>query len=299
MKKNIFLCDGGTFSFSTWLSEIVCDSRPLNFRYGNCTYKYFSEAKNAYAWPPKRVNFETPNGYETLEKGSALAVNGLILEKLSAGLKASLEKKEEKEVATWVEGVLRWGGVFTRSNGKGNVGWLDSYKDHGGLCAYLSGAVAIIDAATDDDDVAKIKNLRSNAGLTKIYSLLCNDFIIYDSRVAAALSWLVSKWSNETGFSIPDHLRFAAMRANTSKKEGKKRSADPKVFGYFSPSGNARNHLKHLRWNLRANWLLQSSIRLSCQQPKKKGIVTLRELEATLFVIGDDLKDALAFSSDN
>ena len=35
---------------------------------------------------------------------------------------------------------------------------------------------------------------RFNAGITKVYSMVLENFIIYDSRVAAALGWLVAQF---------------------------------------------------------------------------------------------------------
>jgi hypothetical protein len=42
--------------------------------------------------------------------------------------------------------------------------------------------------------VLRSKNLRLSSGMIKVYSLLCKDFIIYDSRVAAGLGWMVVKY---------------------------------------------------------------------------------------------------------
>jgi len=49
-----------------------------------------------------------------------------------------------------------------------------------------------------DLDSPKFKrNLRVNAGMSKVYSLICESFIIYDSRVVAALGWLVMKYCSD------------------------------------------------------------------------------------------------------
>lgn len=80
-------------------------------------------------------------------------------------------------------------------------------------------------------------DLRSNAGLTKVYSLVLDDFIIYDSRVAAALAWLVMIWGREVG-GVPD--REVCLHAGKKKqfkgktsKPMKLRSPGTEDFPYF------------------------------------------------------------------
>lgn len=54
---------------------------------------------------------------------------------------------------------------------------------------------------------------RFNAGITKVYSLVLEDFIIYDSRVAATLGWLVATFCRAGAREVPDALRFPWMPA--------------------------------------------------------------------------------------
>jgi hypothetical protein len=146
-------------------------------------------------------------------------------------------------------------------------------------------------------------NLRSNAGLTKVYSLALDDFIIYDSRVAAALAWLVTRWARETGSHIPDHLKFVCMRAKEipSKIQGvgptKIRTPDSRLFPYFAPSTNPKDHRKHAVWNQRANLVLTAALKHARAKPASAASAkfkTVRDVEAALFVMGADLRHALA-----
>ena len=84
------------------------------------------------------------------------------------------------------------------------------------------------------------------------------------------------------------------MRANTSKKAGKLRTANPKIFPYFSPSGSRSNHVKHLMWNIRANWVLEEAL-IQAQKNQGGAIGSMRALEASLFVLGDDLSFATRY----
>jgi hypothetical protein len=133
--------------------------------------------------------------------------------------------------------------------------------------------------------------LRSNAGTTKVHSLLLQDWVIYDSRVAAALAWLVYQWSSRRP---PSFLQFGCMRANSVRN--KSRSPDEKMFKYFTASGDVRNHRVHLKWNLRANWVLSAALNAAnrrCGLNEVAPFASLREVEAALFMVGDDLSVAL------
>ena len=101
---------------------------------------------------------------------------------------------DEVLLAQWIKAVLFWGGVYTRHrNGGGNAGWLDDRVQAEDLAVNLRAALAALTDASVYFDRGPT-DLRSNAGLTKVYSLVLDDFIIYDSRVAAALAWLVTVW---------------------------------------------------------------------------------------------------------
>lgn len=291
MKKSLFVNDARTQDFSRWLGCVISGVKSINFQHALGEYEKLDDAYLSYAWPAKKTEINTPSGLRVIQKNSSIEVNENLLNELSCGLKKSLTDGSEADLASWVEAILRWGGVYTLTpGGKGNAGWLKDSKDRGVLRNYLITAFSLLGASEDDDVGIKIPNLRSNAGLTKIYSLGCEDFIIYDSRVAAALTWLLSKWLGSAEL-VPDHLRFAPMRANTSKKAGKLRTANEDVFHYFAPSGSQANHVKHLMWNIRANWLLEDAL-IQSNGGQTGGISSMRALEAALFVLGDDLSFA-------
>jgi hypothetical protein len=216
--------------------------------------------------------------------------------RLSGGLRKSLSNTTDDELKDWVRAIFIWGGVYTLAgNGQGNAGWLQNYQHNSDLRDYLLNVIKVIDNLKDESDLATIHNLRSNAGLTKIYALSCQNFIIYDSRVAAALTWLVLKWKKQNLDikTIPEHLRFATMRANTAIGNIKVRSADPELFPYFAPTGPHRNHVKHLTWNIRANWLIGEALDRVREKEKIRDANNIRNFEASLFVIGKNLKFSL------
>ena len=124
--------------------------------------------------------------------------------------------------------------------------------------------------------------------MSKIYSLLVDDFIIYDSRVAAALAWLVVVWCRSTKRkSVPKNLAFHRVPDKTAQVR------NPSGGGFQFP--NVYNRPKiHAQWNLRASWVLTKALEFSKKadttfhQQKNK----LRALEAALFMWGYDLSES-------
>ncbi|TPH15865.1 hypothetical protein [Litorilituus lipolyticus] len=123
---------------------------------------------------------------------------------------------------------------------------------------------------------------RMNAGFTKIYAFMSPDtFIIYDSRVAAALAFLVTKYCVQEGFSnVPLELSFSIADAQGESC----RNPSIKEKGYlFSKWGN--NQKKHAISNVQANWILYSAFK---KVEHSTHFDDIRQIEAALFMIGYD-----------
>jgi hypothetical protein len=142
---------------------------------------------------------------------------------------------------------MMWGGVTN-----GNVAWLRSNVV--GLAKEIDTVRKIL--AGKDDDFTYLKPIRRfNAGMTKVYSLLVPDFIIYDSRVAASLAWLVATWCISTGkVCVPDELAFPCMPPKEGDNPKIRKSRNPSCNSLQFPymNGNVRRHAK---WNMRASWI--------------------------------------------
>lgn len=289
-----------TQEFVTWFSHRIDGTAAIAFKYQpELLYSTLSDAREAYSWPPRATTIPTPNGDLSLRANSSLAENTKVLDQLRTGLRTSFANDElgQGVLADWVEAVLRWGGVYSRQRDKGNAGWLDNRRNSEDLWVTLKDAMAAFTAGKIHSGEG-VSGLRSNAGLTKVYSLLLDDFIIYDSRVAGALAWLVMTWGQETG-DIPHHLRFICMQANEGKSveatRRKVRRPDNSMFPQLQ-SSNIRAHQKHAMWNLRANHLLVAALAQAQQRQSSlatAGFRTVRDVEAALFVMGYDLRHAL------
>ena len=128
-----------------------------------------------------------------------------------------------------------------------------------------AGGSADMEGAFDPDKVMSARDAKR-----------LDDFIIYDSRVAGALAYLVSIWGAE--FDIPELLRFRCMDAMGNQCRNPNRNDFPRMYA---------NPNLYLKWNLRANWILQA-----VSQQMGHGGLSLREIEAGLFMMGYDLPNS-------
>ena len=154
---------------------------------------------------------------------------------------------------------------------------------------------------SDRPDLSEIgkdgaQKVRSNAGFTKIYSLLFDDFIIYDSRVAATLGLFVVKFCRERKYtSVPDELNFGWMPPKEDKRSTSPKKRDASVANGSYDFDRANTEAKHAWSNIRANWIFSSLLERSPKEslfaalPNKQD--RLRALESAFFMIGYDLGD--------
>jgi hypothetical protein len=274
---------GAVSDFRDWLAQRFC-GQPIGFTApGGFAYPDLQCAVAAYSWPP-RAKRTLPNPHSslphvhptvpTLPAKSGLAANIVVLNIIRHAMLAAYAAGPAgaHRLSGAVASVLHWGGVYTTP---GNRGWLTANHSH--LFTILQAVV--LDYAGGSDTSAVV-GLRFNSGMTKVYSLLINDFIIYDSRVAAAIAWLAKRWwtaaLGHSPSTLPSPLRFACLPANGA------------MAGYRNPCiavfpNLTANPYEHYKWNVRANWLLSSALAVAGSASL---ITSLREAEAGLFQIG-------------
>lgn len=185
--------------------------------------------------------------------------------------------------------VLRWGagGVglkLYKSNVQRAVGWGASISQR-----LAVGRRAMISSAPDTFDfhAANPNGAWMNAGFTKYYALACDDVIIYDGRVGAALGLLVRKFCLQNGLScVPDELSF--MWGSQTGENPLPR--DPSQGPYRFPKLNGQQPHRWAEWNIKANWVLVKAQHVAgaawCHSTLSDG---LRRIEAALFTIGYEL----------
>ncbi|WP_260466467.1 hypothetical protein [Pseudomonas luteola] len=243
----------------------------------NWTCSSLYNAFETYYWPhPENKRLGYSKGHTPEENGHALAALRLSLQ---AGL------HQEADMLEAALDVMRWGGVTAH-----NANWLKA--NQAGLADVLLKTRDALDAGDLTNALLLDAGLRFNAGMTKVYSLLCTDFIIYDSRVAAALGWIVVKYCEAHKLqTVPEALQFPWAAAKESGRGSAKRR-DPSSGLLTFPRLRSGSH--HALWNCKASWLLHAVL----DHPKAKDSKfqkvgapndPLRALEAALFMIGYDL----------
>jgi hypothetical protein len=287
LRRNDYL-QGDVARFCEWLSQRL-EGHPIHFSIAgyNRQFSTLQDALNAYSWPLKKVSGRpNPDGsfpyihptVPTLVANSTLAANSAVLDVIQKALRAAYFNVQatSNALAGAVAATLHWGGVYTTTRHGGNKLWLA--QNHVNLLSVLQN---VVNDHALGDDVSGVTALRFNAGMTKVYSLLIDDFIIYDSRVAAALAWLALKWwmvvKGKSQSQLHEHLRFLCLPGNG--KAQKLRNPAPSLF-----TTHATKPYEHYKWNVRANWLLHHAQGMAGTNSR---FSSLREVEAALFQMGE------------
>lgn len=154
--------------------------------------------------------------------------------------------------------------------------------------------------------------LRSTAGFSKIYSLYFKDFLIYDSRVAAALGLIIARYwiqkslhrASTALLPLPSALSLVWLPARVSASGAGVRDPNKNVVGissfprvrHLEHALPGSSHREHLLSNIKANWILTAALTGSDfeaivrARPNLLPVTPLRALEAALFMIGYDLE---------
>lgn len=122
---------------------------------------------------------------------------------------------------------------------------------------------------------------RMNAGFTKYYALACDDVIIYDGRVGAALGLLAKEFCKKHKLKdLPESLAFRWGNQSGTNPLNRNPSDGVYVFSKLPAEGVA-----WAEWNIKANWILRTALESSKAQ-WCSGSDGLRRIEAALFVTG-------------
>jgi len=279
MLKAAYFANPDVAQFVTWLSETLASDAP-NHTYvvaGDAVPIVFNGLSTAliqYRWP---FSFVAP-GADVVTTGSSYSDSVTALNCLRAGLVAALASTSDRATRDWAKAVMKWGGVTN-----GNSKWLDS--NCAGLAAHVNSTQALL---VQHDDAMKGRITRFNAGMTKIYSLIVEDFVMYDSRVAAALAWFVAKWCHETEKAVvPTPLCFRCLRPKEAPGARTRKLRNPSCSHYRFPWINTPT--QHAHWNQRASWVLSAVLAAVRDTSFHLQPTSSRALEAAFFMWGYDL----------
>lgn len=203
--------------------------------------------------------------------------NRTVLDGLSNQLRMSFTNEDIDGVFEASKEILRWGGVLG-SPTRGNLRYLIERREN----LIRDFALAKTQMVTNGNLENNFENIKMNAGYTKIYSLLFDDFVIYDGRVGAALGLLVRKFLEDRNINnVPEELNFywGAAKGNHHR--------DPSN-DHYSFRQLTNNSVVHIKCNMKANWLIKAII-----NRYGFGVGTepyaMRAFESALFMIGYEL----------
>jgi len=285
MKKQAYLAEKTVASFIDWLANHIAKSEEIQISNSfktaktkqNFHFKSLEDALLQYQWGFQKID-------NLFKKGNTYPENELALSCLESGLKSAVQKQDVQALKIACINVFKWGGVVN-----GNQKWAENDPEN--ILKEISKIKTIIEKSDDTLNQSPFP-FRFNAGMTKVYSLLLPNFVIYDSRVAGTLAWLITCWSKFEGCeNIPEELRFACMdpKEGVNSIHKKIRNPDKLIFPKLNNSA-----LQHAIWNMRASWILESvaekisHFENAFHQKKNP----MRALEAAMFMWGYDLSNS-------
>lgn len=256
---------------STYLIGIKSSNR------ANAEYERFNSLKEVsknYKW-----SYSVPENLlsnKKLAKGSDMNKNEQIFNEATALLLNGKElNPNELELRKGSELILRWGGVYKNGN-KEKVENTDF-----NLKEMYSKAVNAWNAINNSNSSFSARDqlgFTSNAGFTKVYSLILPDFVIYDSRVAVALAFIIDKFFHG---SIPEILQLHIPSSRPHDIEMRR------VNKIFRPT--YQKDSRHFYSNCIASIILKLVID-KINESAGTNKYSLRDLEAALFMMGYDLR---------
>ena len=218
-----------------------------------------------------------------------------LLESLAYELTSSIESGSNSDCKKICDQILLWGGVNNKPSIATNL--RDAAKKNL-LKEYLINSSRLLASEmkiVSGESTIEVGNenidIQIDSGTTKIFSLLVEDFIIYDSRVGAALDFLAVKWAVSQGHDdIPESLRFGWSSPTRNRRNPnqiipqnfKRPNAFPRM-----PKGKTR-----LAMNIKASWICNEIARKSLAKDSSVDFANIpthqrsRAIESALFMIG-------------
>lgn len=231
----------------------------------------------------------------------SLRANADCLARLKADLCNAFDAGDSGAAELAARAIQVWGGT------RGNIKTIQELNRDGGFVAYLERCALSFGSGRrfNSSAFSSPTVLRSNAGFTKIYSLLFEDFAIYDSRVAAALGMLIVRYcAHERLEQVPASLALVWMSGRTPRDPStgalRNPSAESFTFARCRGAPDRISHM-HIRSNVLANSLLSDALPGSefnqavLDDPIRFPVTPMRALEAALFMIGYDLRGNPSF----
>ena len=230
-------------------------------------------ARNRYLWPYSvQCSIENP-GFENT--GQTFEDSMSVLSYAKDLIISNNKLKEESSIKEGTKLILQWGGVYKAGNKKKcNDTNYSLLKDYTEVINKWNDILNNEDFSENDSF-----HFQSNAGFTKVYSLILKDFIIYDSRVSVAMAYIIDRIFKS---KIPDFLQLYIPPSYIASE-----NQDRRVVNNIFRSTNS-NKGRHFFSNVIANLILKAVL---TKVQENDGNATLRDIESALFMIGYDIRN--------
>ena len=290
MNKQDYIKSKPVQSFVEWIAPMLDTPDSFNHKYFLKKQKRDWECDSIFcAYENYSWQFKYTDEFQKEIKGTSFCECEEVLHSLSVKLRNGVTQGNNNICKEVSRQILQWGGVTNR-----NIDKIENIENMGQeWFLYLLQTKEQFERNLDSNEYFR-SEIIMNSGFTKIYSLLVDDFLIYDGRLGAALGLLARGYCEGKKLeTIPEELHFcwgAGRESIINSKEKSRRnpSSDKYRFGsLYSPK-------VHLENNIRANWIVQEVLcntksKFNCLEESKK----MRAFESALFMIGYHVKGHL------
>lgn len=205
--------------------------------------------------------------------------NYIHLQKLKHEIRNSIAQNNNSDCKNICLKILKWGGVSQKNKDKiiNTTDIVSTLK-----IAQLKLSTGAI------EEKQYYQDIHINSGFSKIYSLCIDDYVIYDSRVGAALGFLVREYCLEKHLNkVPPILKFAYANGRNLNV-----NRNPSIGCYKFPLLRKDNYIPN---NIKANWLLKKILSSPSKFKELPSSMQLQALDAALFMIGYEILNELTY----
>lgn len=291
MNREQYLAQPEVNRFAEWLVSLIDTPNGFLHSYNilrnNGTWECNS-IYNAYEQYDWRFKCQMPTG--VIHQGRSYMDNQIVLTQLRTHINDAFISRDNDSLREGMKSILKWGGVLG-SERRGNFRRILEIESPIEYLQTVGNLIAIETIDLDQTDVLVANDILINAGFTKIYSILIDNFIIYDSRVGAALGLLARKFLEaENEHTIPPTLSFSWAPGRGAPSAIAAENRRNPSLGHFQFKSFSTDKWIHWLDNIRASWLVESVANGSRFAENCELDSPSRRMEAALFMIGYDVR---------
>lgn len=278
MDRSQFLSDPDVQGFLKWAGQFVRGDRKLHHHWTDSRGNKFEcgnlyEAFDRYYWKGKAtLNCQL---YEVRCFDKTVALFDLFKEEFRK-CRALATQNDQQRFINCSNAILDWGDIK-------NLKKLQAWQQLGvtDFRTRIESAIRLLSPDSAVIEKGRFTKLDMGAGYSKIYAMLMDDFPMYDSRTACALTSLIVKYCEENGMQrVPETLQLGVPRP-----QGNVNYRIP-ASRYNIRSIDSGQKSAYASANVKAAWLLGNLALCEGQfktQPPGRRVLAL---QSALFMVG-------------